>query len=235
MNGDARPRILVVDDVPLFREVEALYLSRLGEVRAACNAAEAREILAREPIDVALIDLHLPDRAGDALCLEHLAAHANSQTRFVLITRGLASEHARAVAAGAADVLAKPLSRSDLIASVTRLLGEARGLPRAALREPAHFWAKDRVSTGTVQNVSRGGAFVAAGWLPREGTEVVVEFALPGEPVPIAAPARVVWRRLSAEQGGFGVRFVALDGRTQRSLTRYIEDHTPAALSPVAS
>ena len=135
----------------------------------------------------------------------------------------------------AADVLVKPLARADLISAVTRLLGDERGLPRAALREPVHFWANDRVSTGTVQNVSRGGAFVSAGWLPREGTELKVEFALPGEATPIAAPARVIWRRESAECGGFGLRFVALDGRTQRSLANYIDEHVPAQLSPVAS
>ncbi|HEY8119943.1 MAG TPA: PilZ domain-containing protein [Myxococcota bacterium] len=234
MNPGARPRILVVDDVPLFREVEALYLARIGDVSVASCAAEARAILARESVDVALLDLHLPDQAGDALCREYLAANA-ARTRFVLITRGAAEEHARAVAAGAADILVKPLSRADLVGSVTRLLGDPRGQPRAALREPAHFWAKDRVSTGTVHNISRGGAFVSAGWLPREGSDLVVEFALPGEARAIAAPARVVWRRQSLDSGGFGVRFVALDGRAQRSLTQYIEEHTAPALSPAGS
>jgi uncharacterized protein (TIGR02266 family) len=236
MSAGARPRILVVDDVPLFREVEALYLGRVGEVLVASSAGEARAILAREPIDVAVVDIHLPDEAGDVLCRTFQAARPKHETRFVIVTRGEAGDHARAVAAGAADVLSKPIARADLLGAVTRLIGELRGLPRAALREPAHFWAKDRVSTGTVQNVSRGGAFLAAGWLPREGTEVVVEFALPGEARPIAAPARVVWRRQNGEVGGFGVRFVALDGRSQRSLARYIDEHTAAASSaPAAS
>jgi uncharacterized protein (TIGR02266 family) len=234
MNPGARPRILVVDDVPLFREVEALYLTRIGDVRCASSAAEARALFAREHFDVAVIDLHLPGEPGDELCREQLAAGAEHATRIVLVTRGEASEHARAVAAGAADVLAKPLSRGELVTAVARLAGELRGSPRATLREPVHFRAQDRVSTGTVQNVSRGGAFVAAGWLPREGVEIVVEFALPGDARPIAAPARVVWRRQSSEPAGFGVRFVALDGATQRSLARYVDEHAPVGLSPVA-
>jgi CheY-like chemotaxis protein len=234
MSAGARPRILVVDDVPLFREVEALYLSRIGEVRTASSASEARALLASEVFDVAVVDLHLPDEGGDTLCLEQLAAGGEHAPRFVLVTRGEASDYARAVAAGAADVLTKPLSRGDLLAAVTHLAGEPRGLPRASLREPAHLLARDRISTGTVQNVSRGGAFVAAGWLPREGSELVVEFALPGDSRPIATPARVVWRRLGAEPCGFGVRFVALDGVSQRSLAKYIDEHTPAALGPIA-
>jgi CheY-like chemotaxis protein len=236
MSIGARPRILVVDDAPLFREVEALYLSRVGEVRTASSAAEARVLLAREAFDVAVVDLHLRDEGGDTLCVEQLAAAGENAPRFVLVTRGAASDHARAVAAGAADVLVKPLSRGDLIAAVSRLAGEPCGLPRAPLREPAHLLAEDRISTGTVQNVSRGGAFVAAGWLPREGSELVVEFALPGESRPIAAPARVMWRRLGATSCGFGVRFVALDSAAQRSLAKYIDEHAPtAAPSPLAS
>jgi CheY-like chemotaxis protein len=235
MRAGAHPRILVVDDVPLFREVEALYLARIGDVHTASSAAEARSLLEREAFDVAVVDLHLPDEGGDVLCRAQLDSGGERAPRFVLAPGRQASEHARAVAAGAADVLAKPLSRGDLVAAVTRLIGELRALPRAALREPAHLWAQDRISTGTVQNVSRGGAYVAAGWLPREGSELVVEFALPGDPRPIAAPARVVWRRQVAEACGFGVRFVALDGTAQRSLTKYIDEHAPTALSPIAS
>jgi len=186
-----RPRILVVDDVPLFREVESLYLARIGDVRSASSAAEVRALFASEPAEVVVVDLHLPDEPGDALCRALLAA-ARCETRVVVVTRGEANEHARAVVAGAAEVLAKPLGRSELVNAVSRLAGELRGQPRAAVREPAHFWVKGRISTGTVQNISRGGAYVAAGWLPREGTDLKVEFALPGDGTPIVAPARDV-------------------------------------------
>jgi uncharacterized protein (TIGR02266 family) len=234
MTAGARPRILVVDDVPLFREVEALYLSRVGSVSTAASAAEARALLAREAFEVAVVDLHLPDQAGDSLC--RALRESGSTTRVVLVTRGEADEHARAIAAGAADVLSKPLSRGELIAAAGRLLGGSlRAFPRAAVREPAHLRTGDRTSTGTVQNLSRGGAFDAAGWMPREGAELVVEFALPGESRPIAAPARVVWRRMAAEPVGFGVRFVALDGASQRSIARYIDEHVAEAPSPLAS
>lgn len=225
MSAENRPRILVVDDVPLFREVEALYLSRLGDVRSASSAAEARALLAREPADIVVCDLHLPDQAGDALCLELSADGQNRDTRWVFITRDDASDYSRAIRAGAADVLAKPLARADLVGAVTRLIGELRGLPRAALREPAHLLGNDRVSTGTVQNISRGGVFVASGWLPREGTELRIEFALPGTQSPITTAARVMWRRYDDERAGFGLRFLALDGKTQRALARYVDEH----------
>ncbi|HEU4427291.1 MAG TPA: response regulator [Myxococcota bacterium] len=230
MRPGARPRILVVDDVPLFREVEALYLSRVGDVRTAASAADARALLGRERFDVVVLDLHLQDEAGDVLCREITGAQPAHEIRWLFVTRGDADDHARAIAAGAADVLTKPLARSELVSAVARLMGEPRGLPRAALREPAHFRARGRTSTGTVQNVSRGGAFVAAGWLPREGTDVLVEFALPGEARAIAAPARVVWRREVDAGAGFGLRFVGLDGSAQRAIGKYVDEH--CALPP---
>lgn len=231
-----RPRILVVDDVPLFREVEALYLGRLGAVRTAANAREARELLAEEPADVVVLDLHLPDEAGDALCRELSRAPEHRDTRWLLVTREDARDHARAIAAGASDVLAKPLARNDLLAAVSRLLCPGLGLPRALLREPAHVWAEDRVSTGTVQNVSRGGLFVTSGWLPREGSELRIEFRVPESEETIAPLGRVVWRRIDPLQGatGFGVRFVSLDGRGQRALGNYVHDHAQN-LRPVTS
>jgi CheY-like chemotaxis protein len=224
----ARPRILVVDDVPLFREVEALYLGRLGAVRSAANAREARAKLAEEPADVVVLDLHLPDEGGDVVCRELSQLPAHRETRWLFVTRADAADHARAIAAGASDVLAKPLSRADLVAAVGHLLRPGRGMPRAPLREPAHLWAEDRVSTGTVQNVSRGGLFVSSGWLPREGAEVRIEFRVPDSEQTVAPTGRVMWRRLEATNGpaGFGVRFVAIDGRAQRALTHYVQDHT---------
>jgi uncharacterized protein (TIGR02266 family) len=224
--SETRPRILVVDDAPLFRELEGLYLSRLGEIRVASSGREARAVLETRTIDVVVLDLHLPDEPGDALCRE--LAPTLEGTRWLIVTGPHADEHARAVRAGACDVLSKPLARSELVAAVGRLVTPGPlSLPRAPLREPAHVWAGDRVSTGTVQNVSRGGFFLASGWLPREGTELRVEFALPGEARPLAASGRVVWRRASAQRGssGFGVRFLELAAEAQRALGSYVQDH----------
>ena len=67
--------------------------------------------------------------------------------------------------------------------------------------------------------------FVASGWLPREGTELRIEFELPGTQSPITTAARVMWRRYDDERAGFGLRFLALDGNTQRALSRYVDEH----------
>lgn len=62
------PRLLVVDDDPDIRELVIQQLAREGyALNAAGNVAEVRATLAREPVDLIVLDLNLPD--GDGLTL----------------------------------------------------------------------------------------------------------------------------------------------------------------------
>jgi uncharacterized protein (TIGR02266 family) len=220
-------RILVVDDVPMFRELEQLFLSRIGEVRTASSAAEAlSEALDFQP-QVVLLDLHLPDRPGDEIA-DELRTASPPECAIVFVTSGLASEHARAIAAGAVDVLAKPLSRSTLVQAVSRFLGDTQppvGLPRVKHVTPVRFHGTECERTGVIRNLSRGGLFIEAEWLPPEGTEMALSFDLPGLPEPIEPTARIVWRQMDPDlpSMGVGVRFVALDGNASRELDEFVD------------
>ncbi|MBI9093192.1 MAG: response regulator [Desulfobacterium sp.] len=63
-------RILLVEDEPAVRAVTSLMLQRLGwDVITAATGKEALRILASDPIDIqiAVLDLHLPDMGGETL------------------------------------------------------------------------------------------------------------------------------------------------------------------------
>ena len=235
-----RARILVVDDVPMFRELEQLFLSRLGQVRTAGSAEEAlREAMDFGP-QVIVLDMHLPDRAGDEIADELRQASAPDCV-IVFITTGRASEHARAVDAGAVDVLSKPLARGTLVQSISRFVEaprDPRGLPRVDHVTPVRLQGGGRESTGVIRNLSRGGLYIEAEWLPPEGTEMALAFDLPGVRHALEPTARIVWRRL--EKGseldcGIGVRFIALDGTTSRELDDFVHERTiPDAIWPTA-
>ncbi len=64
LNG--APRILVVEDEAPLRHLHEKILSRLqpGSLHLAASAAEAREILARETVDLILCDIRMPDEDG---------------------------------------------------------------------------------------------------------------------------------------------------------------------------
>ena len=67
-----RQRALIVDDEPDIRELLEITLGRMKlDTRSARNVKEAREWLAREPFDLCLTDMRLPDgltlTGGDGL------------------------------------------------------------------------------------------------------------------------------------------------------------------------
>jgi len=226
---DERPEILVADPLALYREIEAHYLSRVGRVRAFGNAAAAsRAVELRRP-HLAIISFDLADRPGHELLAELRGAPRTRAMPIIAITRGSPAEHARAVRAGATDVLARPLAHPLLLETTTRLLAAPHapmGLPRVSVKRPARFWDLAHTSAGTLRNVSRGGCFVESDdWLPSEGHELNLDFGLPGFPETLALTAQLVWRRLLPSRGarGAGLRFLEIDGSTARALGRFVE------------
>lgn len=223
-----RPRILVVDDVPMFLELESLFLSRHGTVVCARSGEEALLQMEEQPADVAVVDLHLPDIAGDALCGDLRRVAGDPRLPVVLVSNGRPEEHARAVRAGATDVISKPLSRNELVGAVARMLvpGGPRGLPRVPLDIPVEIRAPEQSIEGRLCNLSRGGAFVAADWFPPEGTEVALSFELGDTRTRLETTGTTVWRQLRTDRGtpGIGVRFLDLDGSAMRQLDGWVHE-----------
>ncbi len=85
MKDCSRIRILVVDDEPSICESLVDYLEDFSyDVLAACGAQEALEILAKEPRDVAIIDIRLPGMNGDKLVMK--AHHLQPDLHFLIHT-----------------------------------------------------------------------------------------------------------------------------------------------------
>jgi uncharacterized protein (TIGR02266 family) len=231
---ETRRCILVVDDTPLFRDLESLFLARSGRVITARDANEGLAALRRERPDVAVIDLHMPGTGGDALCRTIKADPELSSTPVILVTGSDAPEdHALAIRAGADDVLAKPLSRVTLIHAVNRFLRTPvlRGLARVRLETAVRIRLPDEDAWGTARNLSRGGIFVELEHAISPSTEVELEFRLPDAPTPLAPTAQVVWHRPGAPGApmGLGLQFLALDGASAHQIEAFVYEHLPAA------
>lgn len=223
----SRPDVLVIESLALFREVEAHYLSRVASVRTAGNAAAAVTAIAARTPELIVASLDLPDRPGEELVRELRQRRRTRNVPIVVLTRGGPEEHARAVRAGASDVLTRPLLHETLAQSVARFTGARRapaGLPRARLDRPVRLWDREHSAAGKLRNLSRGGCYVeSADWLPGEGDELNLDFGLPGFTGPLALSARLVWRSGVPGGPGAGLRFLELDGATSRALARYVE------------
>lgn len=109
--------ILVVDDEPEIADLVSVYLRGEGFQTFSCGTgAQALEILGREKIDLAVLDVMLPDVSGLVLCGEirqtwqfpilMLTAKAEDQDKITGLT------------VGADDYMTKPFSPLELVARV---------------------------------------------------------------------------------------------------------------------
>jgi CheY-like chemotaxis protein len=117
----ATPRVLVVDDEDGIRAATCALLRRHGfVVHAAASARAALTLLEREPVDLVLTDVAMPDMTGPDLAREVAARDLAP----VLFMSGLSREELRRKGWVDGDqvVVAKPFASGDLIAAVEAAL-----------------------------------------------------------------------------------------------------------------
>jgi two-component system phosphate regulon response regulator PhoB len=123
--GDMVAAILAIEDDWTVRTVLEHTLSSAGhEVDAVPGVGEARERLAAGRYDLVLLDVNLPD--GNGLDLLWLIRREHGADVPVLVLSGMRQEEAvvRGLELGADDYVTKPFSPPELLARVTRCLGQ---------------------------------------------------------------------------------------------------------------
>ena len=141
-----RGRVLVVEDNVVNRKVARATLKNFGiEVLEAENGSAALEILAREPIDLVFMDMHMPVMDGLTATRRVRAAEAAAPTAqrqvIVAMTANVMREAVDACKeAGMDDFLPKPFARRQMVEVLARWLGAAEPGPDpgdAPASEPA--------------------------------------------------------------------------------------------------
>lgn len=231
----AEKSILVVDDTSLIRDLNGLYLSRLGKVRKAASGAEALDLVYEALPDLIVSDLQMPHMDGVELCRELKAHRATRDVPFLMFSGSNdPRDRDRALRAGVTDYLVKPIERPELLSAARRLLQQPmpRGLPRINLET----WATLRIGgiewTGRVRNLSRGGIFVESARALEPAAEVQIQLELPESDQSVLSTAEVRWvRREVNEALGMGLRFLSLDRDSAKCLAHYVNERTPAPTS----
>jgi len=115
-------KLLVVDDDYEIRNLLSRYLSGQGfRVVVAANKREFHERLATEPVDLAIVDVMLPDGSGLDICVT-LRAH-KPPIPIIMVT-ALKEEVDRIIGLelGADDYIGKPFSPRELVARIRAVL-----------------------------------------------------------------------------------------------------------------
>ncbi len=118
--------ILVVDDDEMVRSAISVFLKKIGYLpKTAPNAFEALKILDKQPFDLVISDIVMPEKDGIKFMEEVKRSFHNLD--FIILT-GYASEYAYVdiIDAGATDYMTKPFEMEELRARIGRIERERR-------------------------------------------------------------------------------------------------------------
>lgn len=125
---DTKDSILIVDDDPEIRQLLVDYLARNGfDAKPAGSGRETWQVLDKHAIELAVLDLMLPDTDGLVLCRD-LRARSNLPV-LMLTARGEETDRILGIEMGADDYLVKPFSPRELLARIKGILRRTRSLP----------------------------------------------------------------------------------------------------------
>jgi DNA-binding response OmpR family regulator len=115
------PKVLVVDDEPMVRDVLSRYLSYDGfDVSTAADGAQALARFAQSEPDLILLDLMLPEVDGYEVFRQ---VRERAQTPVIMLTaRGHEMDRIAGLEGGADDYIGKPFSPREVVARARAVL-----------------------------------------------------------------------------------------------------------------
>ncbi len=117
------PKILIVDDDRMFRRLLRNVLTSAGHiVSVACNGQEALELAEKEPIDIALMDMNMPEMDGWTATMTLKSGKLRCVDVIAVSAYGLPGDKARAAAAGCIRFVSKPIDIKVLDTAIAEVL-----------------------------------------------------------------------------------------------------------------
>jgi len=227
-------RILLVDDVLPFIELQKNYLKRTTcRILTARTGSQALKLCRQDPPDLVLLDAAMPEMDGVSTCRSLKADPVLGRIPIVIVTSPDRREEC--ARAGCDDVLIKPFESSAFLDTVRRfvpLLERREGRIPVSCR--VEFKAKVGSYTAYTRDLSGHGMFLKS---PRPfalGARLQLLIHLPARrgagPAERPAPLRIegeVRRVIRPAPGshllpGIGIRFVDADPEVLRAIEEFI-------------
>ena len=125
-------RVLLTDDNAINRQVVRLFLQPQGAlITEAANGREALDLLASQPFDLVLLDVHMPVMDGtETISRIRASSEPWWEVPVIALTAdAMSGDRERLIAMGMSDYVSKPIAQSELLSVIGRNLG---GEPLAA-------------------------------------------------------------------------------------------------------
>jgi len=219
-------KILLVDDVDLFLELERSYLEGLGYDLVTASTGE--ETLARidkiEP-DILLLDYYMPGIDGNQVCMALRKNPRWQNLPVIMVTAaGKPEEVQRCLAAGCDDYVTKPVNKQELREKVKRLLGQVhrRTTDRVPMSLPVSILQNGREDVGRTRDISRNGLYLKTATTLPENSPVELKLDLGnGQLLDLFGKVK---RVNDAGESGLGVYFVHPDAQGLKEIDSLIQD-----------
>lgn len=140
MTGEKPPRILLVEDNPINRQVATVILEGAGmRVAAVANGREAVARATSETFDAILMDIQMPKNDGIAAAEEIRRLKGIHTPPIVAMTAHVqAGERDNFLAAGIDDYVAKPFDAKALLETIERCMAGTRSAPARDVDDSSH-------------------------------------------------------------------------------------------------
>ena len=229
------PKILLVDDVAMFLELQKMFL-RLSSVRilTAKDGVEALETAKKERPALIFMDLHMPNMDGAECCARIKSDQELRSIPVVMITsEGKEEDKALCAGAGCDDFMTKPIDRVLYLEMARKYIPAVdRRETRIPYRGKAKFRVFGLTLSGDIVDISAQGVYVATDYEVEKETGLELVFAMEEENgAVIQAKGRVAWvnsrddKRKKTFPAGFGVELTAITEESKRILKHFVEMH----------
>jgi CheY-like chemotaxis protein len=203
-------KILLVDDVELFLELEKSFLEELGyDVLMARSGEEALQIVANESPDLVLLDMFMTGIDGDEVCRRLRADELWQSLPIIMVTAAGKDEQVkRCLESGCDDYVTKPINKNILLEKVQRQLGKVRSrtAPRVPVSLHVQIQSGGRSLEACARDISKNGIYVKSRNTLDAGAAVELCMTLPdGRKVGVLGKVKRVQQ--GAEEG-MGIYFV---------------------------
>lgn len=222
-------KVLLVDDVDLFLELEKSFLEDLDyEILVARSGEEALAVIKAEAPDLVLLDMYMPGIDGDEVCRQLRADERTADLPVIMVTAaGKEEQVKRCLDSGCDDYVTKPINKNVLLEKVQRQLGRVRSrmAPRMPVSLNVQIQSGDRSIEACARDISKNGIYVKSRNPLEVGAAVELRLSVPdGRKIPVLGKVKRVQQ---GSDGGMGIYFVHPESEGVEALQSLLSD--PAA------
>ncbi|HKJ04530.1 MAG TPA: response regulator [Geopsychrobacteraceae bacterium] len=221
-------KVLLVDDVELFLELEKSYLEECGyDLMTATSGEETLRRIDELAPDILLLDFYMPEINGDEVCKTLKKSERWKNLPIIMVTAaGQMEEIQQCLESGCDDYVTKPVDKLELQEKVKRLLGKIDHqtterinieLPVTVLSEGGEYQAQTR-------DISQTGTYLQSAAPVAEGSPVDLRLIQPdGSELRLLGKVK---RSNTDNKDGFGVYFIHPGVRELEALNSLISGGT---------